>query len=234
MGTHGKKYAEAAKLVERRPYPLEEAIPLLKKLKYTKDKFDETVEMSLRLGVDPRHADQMVRGTVILPHGTGKSKRVLVITSGEKLKEAEQAGADFVGGKDAVDRIQAGWTDFEAVIATPDMMRDVGKLGKVLGPKGLMPNPKSGTVTQDVTKAIQEIKAGKLEFRVDKTAIIHSSVGKISFDEGQLLANARALVGAILKAKPSTAKGKYFRSVYMSTTMSPSVLIDTSALEVAA
>lgn len=234
MGTHGKKYAEAAKLVERRPYPLEEAIPLLKKLKYTKDKFDETVEMSLRLGVDPRHADQMVRGTVVLPHGTGKSKRVLVITSGEKLKEAEQAGADFVGGKDAVDRIQGGWTDFEAVIATPDMMRDVGKLGKILGPKGLMPNPKSGTVTQDVTKAIQEIKAGKLEFRVDKTAIIHSSVGKISFEEGHLLANARALVGAILKAKPPTAKGKYFRSVYMSTTMSPSVLIETSALEVAA
>ncbi len=234
MGTHGKKYAEAAKLVERRPYPLEEAIPLLKKLKYTKDKFDETVEMSLRLGVDPRHADQMVRGTVVLPHGTGKSKRVLVITSGEKLKEAEQAGADFVGGKDAVDRIQGGWTDFEAVIATPDMMRDVGKLGKILGPKGLMPNPKSGTVTQDVTKAIQEIKAGKLEFRVDKTAIIHSSVGTISFEEGHLLANARALVGAILKAKPPTAKGKYFRSVYMSTTMSPSVLIETSALEVAA
>lgn len=234
MATHGKKYAEAAKLVERRPYSLEEAIPLLRKIKYTKGTFDETVEVSLRLGVDPRHADQMVRGTVLLPHGTGKSKRVLVIASGEKLKEAEEAGADFVGGKDVVDRIQGGWTDFEAVIATPDMMRDVGKLGKILGPKGLMPNPKSGTVTQDVSKAVQEIKAGKLEFRVDKTAIIHSPVGKISFDDAQLLANARALIGAVVKAKPPTSKGKYLRSVYLSTTMSPSVWIETTALEVAA
>ncbi len=234
MATHGRKYADARKLVERRAYPIEEAIPLLKKLKYTKDRFDETVEMSLRLGVDPRHADQMVRGTVLLPHGTGKTKRVLVITTGEKLKEAEGAGADFVGGKDAVDRIQGGWVDFEAVIATPDMMREVGKLGKVLGPKGLMPNPKSGTVTQDVAKAIQEIKAGKLEFRVDKTAIIHSAFGKISFEEAKLIANARALIGAVLKAKPSTAKGRYLRSVFVSTTMSPSVLIETTALEAAA
>jgi len=229
MAKHGKKYDEAAKLVEDKAYTLEEAIPLLKKMR--REKWDETVEIAMRLGVDPRHADQMVRGTVVLPHGTGKSKRVLVITTGEKLKEAEAAGADFVGGKDVVDRIQGGWLDFDAIIATPDMMKDVGKLGKVLGPKGLMPNPKSGTVTQDVAKAINEIKAGRLEFRVDKTAIIHSSVGKASFDEQKLLDNTKAFVAAIVKAKPTTAKGKYLKSVYMSTTMSPSMRIDTATLE---
>lgn len=229
MANRGKKYDEAAKLVEDRAYSLEEAIPMLRKMR--REKWDETVEIALRLGVDPRHADQMVRGTVVLPHGTGKSKRVLVITTGEKLKEAEAAGADFVGGKEVVDRIQGGWLDFDAIIATPDMMKDVGKLGKVLGPKGLMPNPKSGTVTQDVAKAIGEIKAGRLEFRVDKTAIIHSSVGKASFDDVKLLENTKAFVAAIVRAKPPTAKGKYLRSVYMSTTMSPSMRIDTATLE---
>ena len=231
MAKHGKTYNAAAKLVEDKAYTLEEAIPILRKMK--REKFDETVEIAMRLGVDPRHADQMVRGTVVLPHGTGKSKRVLVITTGEKIKEAEAAGADFVGGKEIVDRIQGGWLDFDAIVATPEMMKDVGKLGKILGPKGLMPNPKSGTVTQDVTKAIGEIKAGRLEFRVDKTAIIHTAVGKASFSDQKLLENTKALVAAIIKAKPPTAKGKYFKSVYMSTTMSPSMRIDTAALELA-
>jgi len=231
MAAHGKKYNAAAKLVEPRPYSIEEAVPILKKMPATK--FDQTVEIALLLGVDPKHADQMVRGTVVLPHGTGKSKKVLVITSGEKMKEAEAAGADIVGGKEIVEKIQGGWVDFDAVIATPDMMKDVGKLGKVLGPKGLMPNPKAGTVTQDVTKAVSEIKAGRLEFRVDKTAIIHSPVGKISFDEKRLIENTKAFVSAVLRAKPATAKGKYLKSVFMSTTMSPSLRIDTAALEVA-
>jgi len=230
MPVHGKKYNAAAKAADPRPYSIEDAVPVLKKMHAAK--FDQTVEIALLLGVDPKHADQMVRGTVVLPHGTGKTKRVLVITAGEKMKEAEAAGADIVGGKEIVDRIQGGWVDFDAVIATPDMMKDVGKLGKILGPKGLMPNPKAGTVTQDVTKAVSEIKAGRLEFRVDKTAIIHSSVGKISFDEKKLVENTRAFVTAVLRAKPATAKGKYLRSVYMSTTMSPSVRIDTAALEV--
>lgn len=234
MSKHGRKYTEAAKQLEDRVYSLEEAIPLLKKLKYTKDSFDETVEVSLRLGVDPRHADQMVRGTVQLPHGTGKTKRVLVIASGEKIKDAEEAGADYAGGKEMVDRIQGGWFDFDAVIATPDMMREVGKLGKLLGPKGLMPNPKSGTVTPDVAKGVAEIKAGRLEFRVDKTAIIHSPVGKVSFEDVKLVENARALVGAVLKARPAAAKGRYLRSIYMSTTMSPSVCIDAAGFEAAA
>lgn len=229
MAKHGKKYTTAAKLVEDRPYPIEQAISLIRKMKYTK--FDETLELAILLGVDPKHADQMVRGTVVLPHGTGKSKRVAVIASGEKLKEAESAGADVVGGKDLVDRIAGGFLEFEAVVSTPDMMREVGKLGKVLGPKGLMPNPKSGTVTPDVAKAIREIKAGKLEFRVDKTAIIHCGVGKLSFEEKQLNDNAHALMQAVLKAKPPTAKGKYLRSVYMSSTMGPSVKIDTSIAE---
>ena len=229
MPAHGKKYAAASKLLERRPYSIEDAIPLLRKMHAAK--FDATVEIALLLGVDPKHADQMVRGTVVLPHGTGKTKRVLVIASGEKMKEAETAGADIVGGKEIVEKIAGGWTDFDAVVATPDMMKDVGKLGKVLGPKGLMPNPKAGTVTQDVTKAISEIKAGRLEFRVDKTAIIHSPVGKISFDDKRLVENTRTLVSAVLRAKPATAKGRYFRSVHMSTTMSPSVKIDTAAIE---
>lgn len=229
MKTRGKKYAAAQKQVPEKPCSLDEAIPLVKKIKYSK--FDETLELALLLGVDPKHADQMVRGTVILPHGTGASKKVLVIASGEKIKEAEKAGADHVGGVEMVQKIQEGWLDFDAVVATPDTMKDVGKLGKVLGPKGLMPNPKTGTVTFDVARAVQEIKAGKVEFRVDKTSIIHVPFGKSSFDERKLLDNARALVTAVLRAKPPTAKGKYLRSAYVSSSMSPSVRLDLGSLE---
>src|SRR5216110_2650431 len=206
----GKHYQAASKQVEPRPYPLDEAIPLLQKIKYAK--FDETIEVHMRLGVDPKHADQMVRGTVVMPNGLGRSKKVLVIASGDKQREAQEAGADFVGGEDMVNKIQSeGWTDYDAVVATPDMMRSVGKLGKILGPRGLMPNPKTGTVTMDVAKAIQEIKAGKVEFRVDKTGIIHAPVGKTSFATDSLIANAHALVDSIVKAKPAAAKGKYLR-----------------------
>lgn len=229
MGKHGKKYAAAKKLVETRPYTLDEAVPLAKRLKPSQ--FDESMEIAFLLGVDPKHADQMVRGTVVLPHGTGKSKRVLAIASGEKIAEAEKAGADFAGGLEMVQKIQEGWTDFDAVVATPDTMKEVGKLGKILGPKGLMPNPKVGTVTFEVGKAIQEIKAGKVEFRVDKTSIVHSVFGKSSFDEEKLLENARTLVTAILRAKPHTAKGRYLRSVHISSTMGPSISLDTAALE---
>jgi large subunit ribosomal protein L1 len=229
---HGKKYEAARKQLPAKPCTLDEAIPLLKKVKYAK--FDETMELALLLGVDPKHADQMVRGTVILPHGTGASKKVLVIASGEKLKEAEKAGADHVGGVEMVQKIQEGWLDFDAVVATPDTMKDVGKLGKVLGPKGLMPNPKTGTVTFDVAKAVQEIKAGKVEFRVDKTSIIHVPFGKSSFEEKKLLDNVRALVSAVLRAKPPTAKGKYLRSAYVSSSMSPGVRLDLGSLEVLA
>jgi len=229
MAKHGKKYRAAAEKIEERPYALQEAFSLLKEIAFAK--FDETVELSMLLGVDPKHADQMVRGTTVLPHGTGQTKRVLVIASGEKVKEAEDAGADFIGGEDVVEKIQGGWTDFEAVIATPDMMRSVGKLGKVLGPRGLMPNPKTGTVTFDVAKAISEIKAGKVEFRVDKTAIIHVPVGKVSFSTEQLSDNAAALMGAVRKAKPAAAKGRYVRSVYVSSTMSPSIQLDASIAE---
>ena len=229
MKTHGKKYVAAKKQVPEKPVSLDEAIPLVKKIKCAR--FDETLELALLLGVDPKHADQMVRGTVVLPHGTGASKRVLVIASGEKIKEAEKAGADVVGGPQMVQKIQEGWLDFDAVVATPDMMKDVGRLGKVLGPKGLMPNPKTGTVTFDVAKAVQEIKAGKVEFRVDKTSIIHVPFGKSSFDEKKLLDNARALVAAVLRAKPPTAKGKYLRSAYVSSSMSPSVRLDLGSLE---
>ncbi len=229
MRTRGKKYVAAKKLVPEKPVSLDEAIPLVKKIKYAR--FDETLELALLLGVDPKHADQMVRGTVVLPHGTGASKRVLVIASGEKIKEAEKAGADTVGGPEMVQKIQEGWLDFDAVVATPDMMKDVGRLGKVLGPKGLMPNPKTGTVTFDVTKAVQEIKAGKVEFRVDKTSIIHVPIGRSSFEEKKLIENARALVSAILRAKPPTAKGKFLRSAYISGSMSPSVRLDTGSLE---
>ena len=229
MKRHGRKYTAARKQVPEKPCTLDEAIPLVRKIKYAG--FDETLELALLLGVDPKHADQMVRGTVILPHGTGATKKVLVIASGEKMKEAEKAGADHVGGPEMVQKIQGGWLDFDAIVATPDMMKDVGKLGKILGPKGLMPNPKTGTVTFDVARAVQEIKAGKVEFRVDKTSIIHVPFGKSSFEEKKLLENARALVTAVLRAKPPTAKGKYLRSAYVSTSMSPSVRLDTGSLE---
>src|SRR3954471_7450681 len=227
----GKKYQSAQKQVETREYPLDQAVPLLQKIKFAK--FDETVEVHMRLGVDPKHADQMVRGTVVMPNGLGKSKKVLVIASGDKQREATEAGADFVGGEDMVNKIQSeGWTDYDAVVATPDMMRSVGKLGKILGPRGLMPNPKTGTVTVDVAKAVLEVKAGKVEFRVDKTGIIHAPVGKSSFPATNLIANAHALVDSIVKAKPAAAKGKYLRSVTLSSTMGPGVRIDTSHIDV--
>jgi len=231
MSNHreGKNYQKARQQVERRPYKLEEAVPLLKRIKYAK--FDETVELAMRLGVDPKHADQMVRGTVVLPHGLGKSKKVLVIASGEKVKEAQEAGADYVGGDDMVAKIQEGWMDFDAVIATPDVMKSVGRLGKILGPRGLMPNPKTGTVTFEVTKAVKEIKAGKVEFRTDKTGIIHAPVGKISFDDRKLVENASTLITSVIKAKPASAKGKYVRSVTLSGTMTPGIPIDVAALE---
>ena len=231
MPKHGKKYREAVKQVESRPHALEEGLQAVRKAAYAK--FDETLELSMRLGVDPKHADQMVRGTVVLPHGTGKTKRVLVIAAGDKAKEAEAAGADFVGGAEMAKKIQEGWIDFDAVIATPDMMREVGKLGKVLGPRGRMPNPKTGTVTFEVGNAVKEIKAGKVEFRVDKTAIIHVGVGKLSFQDGQLLENAQALMQAVLKAKPSAAKGKYVQSIYLASTMGPGVEIDPAVVEIA-
>jgi len=229
MRRRGKKYTTAQKEVEPRPYRLDEAITLVKRIRPSK--FEETMEIAFRLGVDPKHADQMVRGTVVLPHGTGKTKRVLAISAGEKLKEAEEAGADFAGGQEMVKKIQEGWMDFDAVVATPDMMKDVGKLGKILGPRGLMPNPKVGTVTFEIANAVKEIKAGKVEFRVDKTAIVHSVFGKTSFEETQLNENAHALVSAVLKAKPVSAKGKYLRSVHISSTMGPGVQLDASSLE---
>ncbi|SFS21176.1 large subunit ribosomal protein L1 [Granulicella pectinivorans] len=225
-----KNLAKARALVEPRPYTLVDAVPLLQKAKYAK--FDETVDLTLRLGVDPRHADQMVRGTVVLPHGLGKSKTVAVIASGEKLKEAEAAGAEFVGGEEMVERIQKeGWTAFDALIATPDMMRSVGRLGKVLGPRGLMPNPKTGTVTTDVAGAIREIKAGKVEFRTDKTALVHVPVGKLSFDPQKLVDNAMTIVSAVLKAKPSAAKGKYVKGITLSSSMGPGIALETTTAE---
>ena len=229
----GKHYQSARKQVETREYQLEEAVTLIQKIKFAK--FDETVEVHLRLGVDPKHADQMVRGTVLMPNGLGKSKKVLVIASGDKQREATEAGADFVGGEDMVNKIQSeSWTDFDAVIATPDMMRSVGKLGKVLGPRGLMPNPKTGTVTVDVVKAIKEIKAGKVEFRVDKTGIIHAPVGKLSFATPALVENAATLITAVIKAKPAVAKGKYVRSATICSTMGPGVAVDTAPFSVKA
>ena len=221
----GKKFEAAKKQVPERPLSIEDAIPLLQKVKFAK--FDETVELTARLGVDPKHADQMVRGTVVLPHGLGKSKKVLVIAGGEKQKEAQDAGADHIAGEEVVEKINGGWMDFDAVVATPDMMRAVGRLGKVLGPRGLMPNPKTGTVTFEIANAVKEIKAGKVEFRVDKTGIIHAPVGKTSFPPANLIANTHALVDAITKAKPAAAKGKYLRSVTLSSTMGPGIRIDT-------
>jgi large subunit ribosomal protein L1 len=229
MRTRGRKYQAARQQVPGRLHTIEEAVPLLQKLKFTK--FDETVELAVRLGVDPKHSDQMVRGTVVLPHGLGRSKRVLVIAAGDKQREAREAGADEIGGDEVVDRILGGWIDFDAVVATPDMMRAVGKLGKVLGPRGLMPNPKTGTVTTDVTKAVQEIKAGKVEFRVDKGGIVHAPIGKTSFAPTSLVANAHALMDSIMKAKPAAAKGRYLKGVTMTSTMGPGVTIDVSHVD---
>jgi large subunit ribosomal protein L1 len=229
----GKKYTAASEEVGSKPYTLELAVPLVKKVKFAK--FDETVELHMRLGVDPKHADQMVRGTVVLPNGLGKSKKVLVIASGDKLREATEAGADIVGGEEMVTKIQTeNWTDFDAVIATPDMMRSVGKLGKVLGPRGLMPNPKTGTVTVDVATAVTDVKAGKVEFRVDKTGVIHVPFGKVSVAADKLTENANTLLNAVVKAKPAAAKGKYVRSATICSTMGPGVSLDVTPYNVKA
>jgi large subunit ribosomal protein L1 len=234
MGKVGKKYAKAREVAKAKPqYALPEAVATVTKAAFAK--FDETVELAMRLGVDPKHADQMVRGTVILPHGLGgKAKRVLVIASGEKLKEGQDSGADFVGGEDMVAKIQTEqWLDYDAIVATPDMMKSVGKLGKILGPRGLMPNPKTGTVTFDVGKAVREIKAGKVEYRVDKTGIVHAPVGKVSFGPEKLLDNARALIDSVIKAKPSASKGRYVKSIGLSSTMGPGVRVDLTSVEAA-
>lgn len=221
------KYAEALKQVEEdKNYPVAEALQLVKKIAYAK--FDETVDLAFRLGVDPRHADQMVRGALVMPAGTGKKTVVVVITSGEKITDAEKAGADFVGGEDLINKIAGGWMDFDRVIASPDMMGKVGKIARILGPRGLMPNPKLGTVTPDVVKAISEQKAGKVEYRTDKTGIVHVPIGKKSFSEDQLTENFKAITSAILRAKPSSSKGTYIKSLAISTTMSPAVRIDTA------
>ena len=226
MAKRGKKYTAALEKFEpNKKYNLEEAVGKVKEIAFAK--FDETVELTMWLGVDPRKADQLVRGTIVLPHGLGgKAKVIVVITQGDKIREAEEAGADFAGGDELVDKIKGGWLDFDAVIATPDMMRSVGTLGKILGPRGLMPNPKTGTVTMDVKNAIQETKAGKVEYRVDKTGVIHSPVGKVSFNEANLLENTRVLINAVIKAKPTTAKGRYLKKINLAATMSPGVLLD--------
>ena len=229
MAKTGKKYRAASAKIEDRPYELKDALTAIKDAAFAK--FDETVEVHMRLGVDPRHADQMVRGTLVLPHGTGKTMRVAVIAQGEKIKDAEAAGAEIVGGDDLVEKIAGGFLDFDALVATPDMMKGVGRLGKMLGPRGLMPNPKTGTVTFEVAKAIKEIKAGKVEYRVDKTGIIHAPVGKISFGVEKLFDNAKALMDAVQKAKPSAAKGKYIKSIFMASTMGPSISVVPSVLE---
>lgn len=222
---HGKRYASAVTRVDpAKAYPLDEAVSLVKR--HATAKFDETVEVAIRLGVDPRHADQMIRGAVALPHGTGKQIRVLVLTRGEKQKEAQDAGADYVGSDEYIERIQGGWLEFDVVIATPDIMKDVGKLGRVLGPRGLMPNPKSGTVTFEVARTIRDVKAGRIEYRVDRTGNVQAPVGKASFTEQQLTENAAAFLDAIIRARPSTAKGQYLRSITMSSTMGPGVKID--------
>ncbi len=231
MARKGKQYREAAAKIERRAYSVEEALAKVQDAAFAK--FDETVEVSMRLGVNPRHADQMVRGTVVLPHGTGKSRTVLAVCEGAAQKEAEEAGADMVLAVDeAVEKIQGGWLEFDAMVATPDMMRSLSKVGRVLGPRGLMPNPKSGTVTPDIGAAVTEIKAGRVEFRVDRTAIIHAPVGKVSFEPDKLLENTRTFVEAIKKAKPATAKGRYVHSVFLSSTMGPGVQVDPVSLDV--
>jgi len=225
MPKFGKKYQEAQKLVEKHKlYEADEAVELVKKTATAK--FDESVEVAVRLGVDPKHADQQVRGAVVLPYGTGKTIRVLVFAKGEKAKEAEAAGADFVGAEDLVAKIQGGWTDFDVAVATPDMMGMVGKLGKILGPRGLMPNPKVGTVTPDVTRAVNEIKAGKIEYRTDKAGNIHAPIGKVSFDSDKLLANLHTLIDTLIKVKPAAAKGQYLRGITLSTTMGPGVKVN--------
>src|SRR5712672_3938293 len=229
----GKNITKSREAIEKRQYLLSDAVPLLQKIKFAK--FDETVEVTLRLGVDPKHADQMVRGSVVLPHGLGKSKKVLVIATGDKIKEAEAAGADYAGGEEMVEKItKENWTDFDALIATPDVMKSVGRLGKILGPKGLMPNPKTGTVTFDVAKAVQEVKAGKVEFRTDKTALVHVPLGKISFTPAKLIENATVVITSVIKAKPSVAKGKYIKGCTLSSTMGPGISIDTAPIETAA
>lgn len=230
MPKHGKKYVEASKQIENGTlYEVGEAIALVKKT--ASAKFDETVEVAFRLGVDPRQSDQQIRGAVVLPHGTGKSQTVLVFAKGEKAKEAEAAGADFVGAEDMVAKIQGGWFGFDVAVATPDMMGVVGKIGRLLGPKGLMPNPKTGTVTMDVTKAVNEVKAGKIEYRVDKTGIIHAPIGKVSFEQAQLEDNFKTLVDVLIKAKPASQKGQYIKSVSVSSTMGPGVKISPLKLQ---
>jgi large subunit ribosomal protein L1 len=232
MKKSGKHVENARKLIQAHPYKLAEASELIKKAHHTK--FNETVELAINLGVDPKHSDQVVRATVVLPHGLGKQVRVLVIASGEKVREAEEAGADFVGGEDMVQKIMGGWTDYDAVIATPDMMKSAGKLGKVLGPRGLMPNPKTGTVTFEVAKAIKETKAGKVEFRVDKAGIVHCPIGKIQFDAAKLADNAHAVIGAVVKAKPAAAKGKYVKRITLTSTMGPGIPVDLAEAETVA
>ncbi|MCP4897102.1 MAG: 50S ribosomal protein L1 [bacterium] len=231
MAGKGKKYRDAASKIEPRPYPVDEAIGLVKEGAYAT--FDETIEVAMRLGVNPRHADQMVRGTVVLPHGTGKTQTVLAVCEGPAQKEAEEAGADHVlSAEDATKKIQGGWLEFDAVVATPDMMRTLSKVGRVLGPRGLMPNPKSGTVTKEIKAAVKDIKAGRVEFRVDKTSIIHAPVGKASFSSDQLLENTKSLVDAVQKAKPATAKGKYVHTMFVCSTMGPGVQVDLVSLDV--
>ena len=224
---HGKKYKGAVEQIkDGKTYSLEEGVKLLRSVAYAK--FDETVDLAVRLGIDPRHSDQQVRGVVVLPHGTGKKVKIAVFVKGEKSREAQEAGADYVGGEDLIKKIQGGWLEFDAAIATPDMMREVGKLGKILGPRGLMPNPKAGTVTFELARAIQELRAGKIEFRVDRTGIIHSAVGKMSFTDEYLVENVRTLLDALQHARPSGAKGQFMRSITLSSTMSPGIRIEYS------
>jgi len=229
VAKRGKHYLKARELKTKTEYSIEEAVSLIKKGKYAK--FDESVDLALRLGVNPKQSDQMVRGTIVLPHGTGKSKKICVLAAGEKIKEAEAAGADYVGGDELIEKIAGGWIDFDVVIATPDVMRNVGKLGRILGTKGLMPNPKSGTVTFDIKKAVDETKAGKVEFRIDKTSIIHSTVGKMSFPEDKLVENIKTFLAAVQHARPATAKGKFIRTMFLGSTMGPSFRISEEVLE---